>query len=76
MAMFSPCVAFIVKTTCSAAGTEKSSAAALRQRNSVSSARRALSYPPRPGELIVRIACCTARGTAAGFWNVVAALSR
>ena len=57
MAMFSPCVAFIVKTTCSAAGTEKSSAAALRQRNSVSSARRALSYPPRPGELIVRIAC-------------------
>ena len=24
-------------------------------------------YPPRPGELIVRIACTTARCTAAGF---------
>ena len=58
---------FIVKTTCSLDGTEKSSAAALRQRNSSSSACCAAAYPPRPGELIVRIARTTARCTAAGF---------
>ena len=76
MAMFSPCVAFIVKTTCSLDGTEKSSAAALRQRNSSSSACCKIEelieedspvVQLKPGELIVRIARTTARCTAAGF---------
>jgi hypothetical protein len=44
--------------------------------NTVSDASIAAGYPPRPGELMVSIACLTAAATAGGFRKVVAALSR
>ncbi len=76
MAMFSACVAFIVKTTFVLSSTLNSSAAASRQLYTVSAASRAGLCPPLPGLAMLRMAVTTARSTHAGFIRLVAALSR
>lgn len=74
--MFSPCVAFCVKITCSGRAAPKRAAASLRQRKAVCSARRTALCPPRPGEVIVCTARAIASRTQAGFSSVVAPASR
>ena len=76
MAIFSPCVAFVVNTTRSGSFMLNSAASSERHRNAVSAARMASGCPPRPGELMVESASVIARATVGGFWKVVAALSR
>jgi len=74
--MLSACVAFIVKTTFSGCVMRKSAAASSRQAKTVSAARMAAAWSPRPGLAQLCMARTTARATSGGFWSDVAALSR
>ena len=66
-AIFSPCVAFMVKTTSSGPGALKSSAASRRHFQAVSAARRAGGCPPLPGLASVPTARAAASATPRGF---------
>ena len=71
MAMFSPWVQLLVKTTCSGS-QENSRAACSRQAKTCFAASMAAPYPPRPGLAQVVIACNTPRYTPAGLGKEVA----
>ena len=75
MAMFSPCVAFIVNTTRSGSASN-SAPAASRQAYTASAARMAARCPPRPGLANARIAISARVYTAGGFGMEVAAASK
>ncbi len=73
--MLSACVAFIVKTNALRLRHVKECRRFLPAGKTVSAARMAAAWSPRPGLAIVRMARTTARATSGGFWSDVAALS-